>query len=210
MSVRGIVLVFCIIAGACSGKIDYTPPYSVATPPNSKLVDLSRDELWSRLIPAISREFFVVNTIDRQSGLMNVSYSGDPQRYIDCGQISSTVSNARGTRNYGFSGASPSQTYEIMNSEGLFGITRTINLEGRINIVVEEVGRRQSRITASTRYVVNRQTTIRNTQGQSGTFTHTVNFNTGGSASFPSGGNSAPLICRANGRLEAEIIGLAG
>ena len=49
------------------------------------------EEAWSRAIPQIGKSFFVINNIDKSSGILNVSYTGDPEKYVDCGTIHSEL-----------------------------------------------------------------------------------------------------------------------
>ena len=97
--------------GAVQSRIDYAPPSrAIAQNANVKVIKRSRDDVWSAAVPALGKQFFVINNIEKASGLMNVSYNGDPEKYIDCGRITSYVKNLRGERNYEFAGAKAHQT----------------------------------------------------------------------------------------------------
>lgn len=204
---QAILILVCLTG--CAGHVEYTPPASSYTSINNRVVDLPKDQVWSRLIPALSKQFFVINTIDKQSGLINISYSGNPETYVDCGQVRSYVKNARGERTYSFAGASPQESYEVMKDGQLIFINRKLDLDGRINLIVEEIGQKQTRVTANTRYIVNRHLDLSNPQGQTGINNSSINFNSGGSATF-SGAAPNQTTCRANGRLETELTSLAG
>ena len=207
-ALRYAAITLSISLTACAGRVDYVPPSVTNRPSASRVIDNSRDAVWAKLVPALSKQYFVINTIDKQSGLINISYSGNPELYIDCGQVTSYVKNARGERTYSFPGAVAQQTYEIINNGQLVFINRKLELEGRVNVVVEEIGPRQTRITASTRYVVTKRLDLSNPQGQSATRNDTISFNSGGDSTFP--GAAPATTCRANGKLESEITGLAG
>jgi hypothetical protein len=190
----------------CAGKVDYIRPSAQAIPgQNTKLISKSRDAVWAAAVPELGKRFFVINNLDKSSGLINVSYSGDPERFIDCGRITSFVKNARGERTYNFPGASAQQTYEVMNNRGLFFIDRRMDLEGRVNLIFEEVGPNETRVTASTRYIVKRSATVRDVQGHSANVDHSITFNSGGAAQFPGGADGA-TECAATGALEREIL----
>lgn len=207
MRAIALSLTMAFIVG-CAGKVDYIrPSVQPAASSNSKVIDKPRDAVWNASVPALGKQFFVINNLDKSSGLMNMSYSGDPEKYVDCGQISSYVKNARGERTYNFAGASAQQTYEIMNNNGLFFIDRKMSLDGRVNLVFEEVGPNQTRVTANTRYVINRQQTIRSTANNfPQTFSHSISFNSGGAASFPPSNDGRAAECAATGALEREIL----
>ena len=95
MHARTVLVVAFFMASGCSGRLDYMRPQPRIYAPNTVTIDLSKDALWAKMIPALGKEFFVINNLDKASGLINISYSGDPERYVDCGIITSQVSNAR-------------------------------------------------------------------------------------------------------------------
>jgi hypothetical protein len=149
----------------------------------------------------------VINNLDKSSGLINVSYNGDPENYIDCGRLTSYVKNARGERTYDFPGARAQQTYEVMNSSGLFFVERKMSLEGRVNLVFEDISPNATKVTANTRYVVTRQLTGRNAANNTPqSRTDTISFNSGGRASFPANAEGQASECVSTGQLEREIL----
>lgn len=192
----------------CAGKVDYVRPSVQPTASsNAKVIEKSRDAVWNASVPELGKRFFVINNLDKSSGLINISYTGDPVKYVDCGQVSSYVKNARGERTYNFAGASAQQTYEIMNNNGLFFIDRKMSLDGRVNLVFEEIGPNQTRVTANTRYVINRQQIIRSAANNfPQTVSHSISFNSGSSASFPAANDGRAAECAATGALELEIL----
>jgi hypothetical protein len=194
---------------ACAGKVDYIRPTSQASPAaNVRVLDKAREAVWNASVPELGKQFFVINNLDKSSGFINVSYNGDPEKYIDCGRITSYVKNARGERTYDFAGAKAQQTYEVMNpGVGLFFIERKVLLEGRVNLVFEELSPTQTRVTANTRYVIQRQQTVQNTANNIPQLrTDSISFNSGGGASFPAGSDGRAVECVATGALEREIL----
>jgi len=166
-----------------------------------------REAVWAATIPALGKRFFVINNLDQSSGLINVSYSGDPEWYIDCGTISSYVKNARGERTYTFNGSKASQSYEVMpGGTHLFRIDRTMSMEGRVNLIFEALGSSRTRVTANSRYVLKRDQLIADTQGRSRSHSHSISLNTGQLASFPANNEGEALECIPTGRLEREIL----
>jgi hypothetical protein len=204
-----IALCAITLAGCASGDFDYSGPQPpTVTTQNSVIVDASKDEAWDQAIPHLGKRFFVINNMDRGSGLINLSYAGDPQKYVDCGQIRTTVSNLKGTRRYAFAGASPDETYEVLdNQHRLFTVHRALLLEGRTNLVFEAVDPRHTRITVSTRYVLTR--TVDSLMAGVYAPSHLVDsitFNTGGSATF--GNSITHTECSSTGLLEGEILSI--
>jgi len=199
---RAVVVCAVIMLASCTGKVDYAPPVSQDAE-NSKTISKPKDAVWAELIPALSKNFFVVNTIDKSSGLINISYSGDPEKYIDCGRVHSYVTNLRGERNYDFNGAAAHADYEVMNNGVLLQIDRTVDLDGRMNIVVEEQGPKQSLITVNTRYILTLHATARDVNGRVGILNpETITFNTGGS------GRGQKITCVPNGEFERSVLAL--
>ena len=207
MRTTALALSTLLIAG-CAGKVDYVRPNTAPTAQlNSKIIDKPRDAVWNSSVPELGKQFFVINNLDKSSGLINLSYSGDPAKYIDCGRVSSYVKNARGERTYEFAGAAAQQNYELMNGNGLFFVDRKMSLEGRVNLVFEEVGPNQTKVTANTRYVVARQQAIRSAANNvSQNFSHSISFNSGGSGTFAGSNDGRSTECVPNGALEREIM----
>jgi hypothetical protein len=204
-----IATAFAFILGGCAGKVEYArPSMQPSRTGNIKTLQKPREAVWSAAVPELSKRFFVINNLDKASGLINISYTGDPERFIDCGRITSYVKNARGERTYDFSGAKASQSYEVMNpGVGLFFIDRKMSLEGRVNLVFEEVSSTSTRVTANTRYVVARSQTIRNAANNiPQRVDDTISFNSGGGALFPPNAQGASAECLSTGTLEREIL----
>jgi len=196
------------LTGCLSGGINYTQPQAYKTTgDNTVVIAKNRDAVWSEAIPRLGKEFFVINTMDKSSGLINLSYSGEPQKYIDCGRIHSEVTNARGHRIYDFSGASPSENYEFLLNNNLFSAHRKMSLDGRVNLIFEQLDGSHTRVTASTRYVVTKDFEYLLAGAQvPGHSRDSIAFNTGYSATFPGNGNQS--ACTATGALEKQILSL--
>ena len=203
-----VVLLAAVVAG-CAGKVEYVRPTTTSSVINSKTIEKPRDTVWKSTVPELGKQFFVINNLDKSSGLINLSYSGDPESFIDCGRIVSYVKNARGERTYDFPGSREQQTYEVMNPNGLFFVERKMSLEGRVNLIFEEIGSNSTKVTANTRYVITRHITVRqvgNNFPQSRT--DTISFNSGGSALFPANIDGQATQCVSTGKLERDILSL--
>jgi hypothetical protein len=194
---------------ACiTGGMNYVPPTtSGRVAVNSKMVPKARDVVWSALIPKLGQTFYVINNLDKASGLINVSYSGDPEKYVDCGQIHSSVKNARGESRWDFAAAKGQQDYMTTDGSHIFAFDRRMALEGRINVILEEVSTDSTRITVNTRYALRKTILARNAVGgaSTGSKDDSVTFSSGGSATFPGG---SPTTCAATGELESQLLAL--
>ena len=199
-----------LFLSGCVGKMDYVRPETSVPVTNEIVVDRPIDEVWKNAVPALGKKFFVINNIDKSSGLINVSYTGDPERYIDCGRITSYVKNARGERNYDFPAAKSHQVYETMDRGILRFIDRKMELDGRVNLIFEELGATSTRITANVKYIVTKRARVeRAGNGAIRVYDDTVSFNSNGSAEFPHSGKN-PTTCVPTGRFERDILSAAG
>jgi hypothetical protein len=205
---RSLAIVVVLLLTGCAGRVDYTPPGPLGPTTNSITVDRPMDEVWSQLIPALGTRFFVINNLDRASGLINFSYAGNPEAYVDCGRVESYVKNAKGERTYRFAGAADFTTYEIMDDQtGLSVYDRSMALEGRMNLILEDI-RPQTRVTANARYIVTRTSSSRNVSDPRvfGTSINSIAFNSGQSGTFPPNKRGSALVCRPTGRFEADVL----
>ncbi len=122
----------------------------------------------------------------------------------------SYVKNARGERTYDFPGSKAQQSYEVRSNGTLAFLDRKMSLEGRVNLIFEEVGApppAATRVTANTRYVVTRQLTGRIAAGGFlQPSSDSISFNSNSGASFPPNANGRSLECVSTGKLEEEIL----
>jgi len=129
-------------ATAATGTLDYRPPeQSVIT--NEATVDKRFEAVWSDLVRQLAKGYFVVNNIEKESRLINVSFSTtNPEDYIDCGvsnrvfsqgsTIVNTSYNVAGDSSYKYGGGIDSTGANAI----IHYVDRTTSLEGRINIYV--------------------------------------------------------------------------
>jgi len=197
------ILVTASLLSACVGKVDVIAPTAHGSQTNEKTIDRSKDQVWADLIPALGREFFVVNNMDKSSGFINISYNGDASKYLDCGRIISHVENLRGKRDYDVNAAAPRALYETLRDGDLKSYDRRTELDGRININIVEQQRNKTIVSVNAKYVLTVSTIIWDPAGHRTIDQYKLNFNTGG---YDKG---AFIECRPNGNLERDILALA-
>lgn len=201
-----LMAVIAMFVAGCAGKVMYVQPTQTYKANNSITVNKPRAEVWKQMVPALGSSFFVINNLDKESGFINISYSGNPEKYVDCGIIDSYVKNARGERTYRFPASSAYKEYETLeNGQNFAFVKRKMNLEGRINIIVQEVAPDRTLVTVNTKYVLTKDIFLSNPQGQSHRMNDSISFNTNGSASFPQ-----QTTCYATGTLEQEVLSALG
>ena len=210
------------LAVGCAGKYEYVRPTVLPSEPqNVKVIGRSRDAVLNTSLHLLSERFRSSNNnLDQSSGIINISYNGDPEKYIDCGRITSYVMDVRGERTYDFPASRAKQLYEAMlPSVGLLKIDRKMSLKGRVNLVFEELGPNRTRVTANTCYVIQLNINGRNVTNNTpltlsdipafnpvGSSSYTITFNSGGSSSFPPLSDGGAVECVATGALEQEIL----
>ncbi len=87
-------------------------------------------------------------------------------------------------------------------------INRRMNVEGRINLVFEELGTNQTRVSANTRYVLTRLVDIRPVQGMPSNRSDTISFNSGGRAAYPRSNDGQAVECVSMGTMEEELLSI--
>jgi hypothetical protein len=201
-----ILLIFMsMIAISCvSGKVSYIAPQGLQSTNNSVVLKESRDKVWMKLIDGIGESFFVIDNIEKDSGLINISYSGDPCRFISCGTLNSYVLNAQGKRKYNFPACIKYKEYEEFDKENLFIIKRWMTLDGRASIIVQERNN-GTLVKVNVRYIVIKNTKIYDPSWRFiRTTLSSMGFNSNGGESFPNG-----TKCYANGQFEKIILDIA-
>ncbi|WP_175787313.1 hypothetical protein [Burkholderia anthina] len=196
-----------MLAGCASSGLSYTAPqtHSAAT---TKTISKSRDAVWASAVPALGKDFFVINNMDKASGLINVSYSGDPHDFVDCGHVTGFFENARGRQDYSFDGSVKDTAYTQYKNPLLINIRRQMNLDGRVNIIFESVTANETRVTVNARYVVQRHVAARASNGMADGVNDNVAFSSGGRGAFSNVGSNIQTECVPTGKLERDILSL--
>lgn len=201
-------LTFILLAGsilsACS-SLKYTLPDPVAKLENTKTINRSKEEVWDDLIPKLGKRFFVINNLDKDSGLINVSYSGNPGTYIDCGKMLIKNPDNKFQDSINVSVASESQDYA--SGGAIFNVR--MQLEGRVNLILQSLEQQKTLVSANTRYIVTKTLTYRpsfmtlpNPPGPL-----KISFNTGQRSTFSDPVNG--VTCQSTGKLESDLLELA-
>lgn len=194
----------------CAGRIAYTPPAVQPPSMDNKTVARSFDRVWKDSTDALARGPWVIESQDRNTGLIVLRFAGNPEKYLDCGIVDSSVSNPRPgapfTREYRFPGASPQQTYEQIVYGNIYDVTRTVGLNGAINVLFERLGRQSTRASVNAQYEVTRTANISNTP--TGRFyapiKDSVSFSSHSQGTLPGPGRATQ--CVATGQLEREVL----
>ncbi|MGH7968858.1 MAG: hypothetical protein ACREIC_09050 [Limisphaerales bacterium] len=138
-------------------------------------------------VPALGQSFFVINNIAKDSGLINLSYSGSPSNMVVLNQNLPLCHPASG-----FEGGT---TENCVNGQPV--------LEGRMNVLFIKITDQATRLTVNVRY----QLTVNYLDGQSRALPLQMQFNTGQAGAFTIP-ELAGIQGFATGNLESSIIQL--
>lgn len=181
------VLLAFIFTGCGATAPEYTAPQSSTTEATSVMIDEPYDATWDKLIDFTSARFFAIDNYEKDSGLMTLSFSSNPERFVDCGTVGS------GSDQQGWV-----EWYKQANTSS------TVSLNGRMNLTVREESESQTRVEVNTRYVVTARSNIITEEN------YEWSFNTGGSDTVPSappaGMSGGPRKCVPTHEAERVII----
>jgi hypothetical protein len=201
LTLKLILIAFALVlVGAC-GQMQNIPSSAppLAKDANTVVINQPFEQVWSHAIPQVGKSFFAINNIDKNSGILNISYDGDPEQYVDCG----TIHSEYGAEKIDFPAAKAHQDW-LGPSGGILpaNYSRTVTLAGRMNIVFEHLSETSTKVTVNARYVLNISTTTRVGQVPPTSPHETIMFNSGGEATLEHG------ACRPNGKFEHDVLAM--
>lgn len=195
-----LMLSVLMLAGCATSSISYVPP-SDRRVINTMTVNQSFDQVWDRLVRQLSSDFFVINNIDKNSRLINVSFTTKrPSDFVDCGVTTRQFKNARGDQNYTYNTAD-SASFTHANQQGhVFNVNRNTTMEGRTNIYVAPEGQ-STLVSVNSKYVVTVSMSAVGIDGRPVTPSNlTMDFST------KQGYISSEVTCYALGTIEQKIL----
>jgi uncharacterized protein YceK len=200
-----IVITSALITGCATVNSTYTAPSQYTEANRSIIIDKGKDDVWIAMVRALGENFFIINNLDKESGLINVSYNANPEKYCDCGTFHAEY---HFTQNeiFDFPAAIKFQEYKSKLPNGQHTIiSRNMSLDGRINILIiddKDAIPKRCRISVNARYIVTESVNTRIINGvPHSNITNSVSFDSGNMGALPTG-----TICYPNGKLEAEIL----
>ena len=136
---RGLLLGFgAVMLSGCA--LTYQPPTEQPVD-NTILVSKSFDEAWEDLLEFTSQTFFSIDNLERDSGFINLNFNPTPaSEFADCG-FASVPANP-------YNPASPFEGSYVEYVELAAGA----QLEGSMNILLQEVGPNQTEVSVNARY----------------------------------------------------------
>ena len=177
---------------------------------NERSFNIPYDEVWQYLVSSLSKSFFVINNISKESNFISVSFSAqDAENYVDCGTRTTTYEGNTNTYEVAGTGFFKIARQAGSNAFYVDNIKSDAELEGRINVYVAPL-EHGAKVSVNVKYIV--------TVSFSGTtetfagallvshgtqefqFSSKVSFNTNQK------GEEGKTTCVSNGRLETMIL----
>jgi hypothetical protein len=188
--------------------MNYTPPLEIRESATVILRD-PFEAAWTKSVRALGESFFVMNNIVKDSKIINLSYSGDPEKYVDCGHLAINVNKGIGMTTYEFPAARRHVEFQLARGFSTSVVNRQMSLDGRINILFEELDKNETGVKIVVRYVVTRtgtETVTDHLNNRTSTLPLpplSFSFNTGGS---DSAAGKTTSTCRPTGEMEKALI----
>ncbi len=205
------LIVSVVLSGCATSDMSHTSPknYSIN---NSIEVKNDFDVVWDRLVKKLASDFFVINNIEKESRLINVSFSSStPSQFIDCGKTNRTFTNLRGKQFYEYVTADSVNYAITFDKGGAYNAVRKTRLEGRSNVYVAPI-RGGTTISVNTKYVWSIKIVYSDLLGRpAGTEEYTHDFTTKQPLDQAETvkGIIYRLRCATNGNLENRILNYA-
>lgn len=221
-----ILSLAAIPACATSGVSSYeSDPADLVSVENEILLAEPFGVVWDRLVGRLASSFFVINNIERESRLINASFSSQsPEEFVDCGETTRIYERGDEKTEYTYPVAASSSFRMAATAGNLnqfpvtYFVNRSTELDGRLNIYVAPTDADSTRVTVNARYVLTVSVTgeyvVENAFGtprERGTMTPTdltASFSTNEPSQTNFGTPAEPdmITCGSRGVLEEQII----
>ena len=207
-----VLIVAALLVGCASTESTYTPPASSGLQ-TERTLDSNFEDVWDRYVANLSKSFFVINNISKESRIINISFStNEPGEFVDCGKTTRVTTHpAIGEQTFHYDTANDSSyLLGVKGTNNLWRVNRATRLTGRANIYIAPQNQ-GTLIRANAKYVwtVN----VSGTLNVGGSFSNntTLDFSSqqeGTKTATLSEGKSEKLICRSRGTLERRLLNL--
>lgn len=208
-SPTGLVLAI-FLAGCASTDTNYTPPPPAEVSTETVLVQPFA-KAWDAYVAELSRSFYVINNISRDSGIINVSFSAQqPVEFIDCGYTTRTTRHPSiGSRDFRYATAGNADFLIGGQGNALWTMTRRTTLSGRANIYMARRGS-GTLLRVNAKYVWTVTVAGRSNTGGNYRDSFTVDFvsNQAGVSTGPADDSGRQLTCHSLGVLERRLLEL--
>jgi hypothetical protein len=175
-------------------ELDYLPPSGEPAGARSALVQQQPWLVWGNLVDSLQQRGLQLTEVDEPSGEIVVSYSGDPEPYVDCGWIVVYGEDELDR----IPAARSKADFERRLEGDIVTLERDLRLAARMNVKLEPDGE-ATVVRADSSYLLTK--TVTPEDGQEPLHEETIRFSTGETASFGS-----TTTCQPNGELERLVL----
>ncbi len=149
-----IGLAGCATQGTNAVNITQREPKQIS---NEVQLNEPYTQVWDKLVKELSKSFYVINNIDKESRIINLSFSSQtPTDYIDCGETHRTFTQGDKTENFNYDIAD-STVFKIalpinqnrLSFSNYAVIKRNTSLEGRANVYLAPLENDKSKTTVA-------------------------------------------------------------
>lgn len=182
---RVLILVLVGVLG-CQKQTTAPSVLPIVETTNSVVINQPFDQVWSHFIPIVSKNFFEIDLVDKNSGIVSLSFRAEPEQYVDCG----TLHVKSGGHKVDFPVARAHQAWAVEEPHMMIQYqAQTVTLSGKLHIVFEHLSETATKVTVNIRYVLNRSVVAQYYKGggpNSTSAQETITFDSGGEAAFGS------------------------
>jgi SPOR domain len=161
-----------------AGRVAPPSPPPAPPSPSEKTFADSFERTWSALVVYATHSSFIIDNAAKDSGLLVFSFSGTPERYLDCGSFTSNQGQT-------------SPTVQVIGRQA------DVRLDGRVNVIVKAIDKNQTALQVKAHYLY---------AAVSRDWSSTWSFDAGQSAMQPAGQFHHEVTCRSTGALEGSIL----
>jgi hypothetical protein len=175
-------------------ELDYLPPSGAPVGIRGAFVQQQPWLVWGNLLDHLQQRGLQVAELDEPSGEIVVTYSGDPEPYVDCGWIVVYEEDELDR----IPAARSKADFERRLEGDIVTLERDLRLAARMNVKLEPDGE-ATVVRANSEYLLTKIVTPDDSQEP--LHEETIRFSTGETASFVS-----TTTCQPNGELERLVL----
>lgn len=176
-------------------ELGYLPPSGRPPVERSAFVQQQPWLVWGNILDHLQQQGARVTDLDEAGGTLVMTYSGDPEPYVDCGWI---VTYERDDLER-LPAAESDASFRRRRDGEVVTLERDLRLDARVDVQVEPSGE-DAIVRTDSFYVLTK--TIASTETEQPLHAETISFQSGQSGAFSSG-----TECQPTGELERPVFG---
>jgi len=193
-----VMIVYFLGVMVGCGTVKYNIPHDKPLGSERKIViNKGKDAVWNKLLQGVAEKFFSINNIEKDSGFINLSFRADnAELYVNCGDY--VVINKK----IPVADCSISKHGRYSSGIWVFKSCET-DVDGRVNILIQEISKNKSFIFVDIRFVVRHSTNLWNSWNGSSMYNNAeIVFDSNNT------GTNNGITCVSTGVLEKEVLSI--